>query len=76
MSAKQPSGFLKKTYLDISTEEWLAKNCNKEAWLAQITRDMPETLRYDPEQNLMIETKSKLTKLKKKLKKKRAKKKK
>ncbi len=70
-----PKSKWKKTYLDISSEEWLAKNCSKEAWLKQITHDMPEILRYDPEQNLMIEINPKLKKLKKRLKKKKSKKK-
>ncbi len=64
---------VKKTYLDISTEEWIAKNCTKEAWIEKITKHMPPTLRYDAESNLMIEVNPKLDKLKKRLKKKKAK---
>ena len=60
-----------KTYLDISAEEWIAKNCTKEAWIEQITKHMPPTLRYDAERNIMIEINPKQEKLRKKLKKKK-----
>ena len=65
---------VKKTYLNISTEEWIAKNCTKEARIEQITKHMPPTLRYDAERNLIIEINPKLDKLKKRLKKKKSKK--